>query len=142
MSTFLLVKANNEWAVFSQLQKNSVEFHTEDIQEVHALNESVTEAAKTFQTISQSDFPEPDFSKSFCIATTWPAVGQAYYFLAMPNPFDIVVQQGIITEELLEEYNENKSGNIFETHSQASEAARKLTRFFDNANTTENCVSE
>ena len=126
MSTFLLVKANDEWAIFSQLQKPPISFQTDDVQEYYALNDSLSGASKAFQTISQSDFEPP-----YHIVNNWPAVGFTYHYISMPTPFDITIKQGEITEEILQEYNEGSSGNMFETYEQAEIAARKLTKFFE-----------
>ena len=65
---------------------------------------------------------------------TWPAVGRPYWFVNAPNPLEVSVNQGTITEDLLEELKdceEGKYGNVFQTKEQAVKIARKLANLFE-----------
>ena len=66
--------------------------------------------------------------------TDWPAVGRPYWFVNAPNPLEVSVNQGTITEDLMaeiSEYDGNGYGNMFQTREQAEEMARKLAQLFE-----------
>ena len=68
------------------------------------------------------------------VTPSWPEVGQPYYFVNAPNPLNVSVNQGTITEDLLAEimdYEGNGYGNVFQTREQAKKMARKLAELFE-----------
>ena len=65
---------------------------------------------------------------------SWPAVGQTYWFVNLPNPIEVSINCGVITEELMEKLEDQepgKYGNMFQKHDQAVQMAKKLVDLFE-----------
>lgn len=119
--TYLLIKTNDNWIVFQHTQADNLSLQTSDIQDYKVVHEFNPPSDVTLPLCSE------DFSQPFCISTQWPSLGQEYYFIVMTNPFDITIQKSVITEDILQKYNETNSGNMFESYEGAASFARSIS---------------
>ena len=118
MSSFIVRKVDDGFGLF-QLPKIDLVGVVPDEKSLFELLQSKLEFSSTENTK-----PAPE----------WPAVGMPYYFVNAPNPLEVSVNRGTITEDLLAEiidYEGNGYGNVFQTREQAVKMARKLAELFE-----------